>query len=73
MVSLSLNSPQLLRATRAYKPLVHFSAVLRDRSSTRVGFGRASMPGQKDQEPTREDSFDARGPGPLCKATLRTT
>ena len=56
MVSLSLNSPQLLRATRAYKPLVHFGAVLRDRSSTRVGFGRTSMP---KEGPTREDSFDA--------------
>lgn len=41
MVSFRLNSPQLLRATRAYKPLVNLGAVLRDRRSTRVGFGRS--------------------------------
>lgn len=41
MVSFRLNSPQLLRATRAYKPLVNLGAVLRDRRSTRNGFGRS--------------------------------
>jgi len=45
MVSFRLGSPQLLRATKAYKPLVNFGAVLRDRRSTRTGFGR-SMLGQ---------------------------
>lgn len=62
MVSLSLNSPQLLRATRAYKPLISFGAVLRDRRSTRVGFGRSmSLANPDDAEAPpmrREDSID---------------
>lgn len=61
MVSLSLNSPQLLRATRAYKPLISFGAVLRDRRSTRVGFGRSMSLGLPDTEAPpmrRENSFD---------------
>jgi len=41
MVSLSLPSPELLRATRAAQPLRWFGSVLRDRRSTRVGFGRS--------------------------------
>ncbi|CAJ1344167.1 unnamed protein product [Effrenium voratum] len=65
MVSLSLNSPQLLRATRAYKPLVHFGAVFRDRRSTRNGFGRSSSMSQSQRDPEtgapqlrKMDSFD---------------
>ncbi|CAK9018984.1 Uncharacterized protein SCF082_LOCUS14319 [Durusdinium trenchii] len=58
MVSLRLNSPQLLRATRAYKPLVSFGAVLRDRRSTRVGFGRSMTTRDPQARAQREDSFD---------------
>lgn len=61
MVSLSLNSPQLLRATRAYKPLISFGAVLRDRRSTRVGFGRSNSASNADDAEApvkREDSID---------------
>eukprot|EP00933_Yihiella_yeosuensis_P060405 TRINITY_DN6311_c0_g1_i1.p1 TRINITY_DN6311_c0_g1~~TRINITY_DN6311_c0_g1_i1.p1 ORF type:complete len:795 (+),score=105.05 TRINITY_DN6311_c0_g1_i1:82-2466(+) len=41
MVSLSLSSPELLRATRAADPLKYFGRVLRDRQSTGKGFGRS--------------------------------
>eukprot|EP00440_Ansanella_granifera_P042727 gb/GFBE01046324.1/.p1 GENE.gb/GFBE01046324.1/~~gb/GFBE01046324.1/.p1 ORF type:complete len:677 (+),score=111.66 gb/GFBE01046324.1/:1-2031(+) len=60
MVSLSLNSPQLLRATRASDPLRHFGAVLRDRRSTRVGFGRSetSPDASNPAASGRSGSFD---------------
>eukprot|EP00931_Biecheleriopsis_adriatica_P002846 TRINITY_DN1039_c0_g1_i1.p1 TRINITY_DN1039_c0_g1~~TRINITY_DN1039_c0_g1_i1.p1 ORF type:complete len:757 (-),score=129.93 TRINITY_DN1039_c0_g1_i1:36-2306(-) len=59
MVSLSLGSPTLLRATRASKPLRGFGAVLRDRRSTRVGFGRSeTSPDTSIDAVRKSDSFD---------------
>lgn len=49
MVTLSLRSPNLLRATRAADPLRFFGAVLRDERSTGAGFGRSKQESMQPQ------------------------